>query len=79
MRVSSPGLSRAYSRTYALGVTRRHRARRRRPGQILRRCLASTLLEKIFVVLLRGDVSVLLAAGECLFVVPEIFVVLAVY
>ena len=38
-----------------------------------------SLLEKIFVVLLllRGDVSVLLAARE-IFVVPEIFVVLAV-
>ena len=36
-----------------------------------------SLLEKIFVVLLlRGDVSVLLAAGE-IFVVPEMFVVLA--
>ena len=38
-----------------------------------------SLLEKIFVVLLllRGDVSVLLAAGE-IFVVPKVLVVLAV-
>ena len=41
-RVSFSGLRRAYPRARALGVVRRCRARRRRTGRILRKCLGST-------------------------------------
>ena len=41
-RVSFSGLRRAYPRARALGVVRRCRARRRRTGRILRKCLCST-------------------------------------
>ena len=80
-RVSFPGLRRAYPRAHTLGVVRRRRARRPRAGRILRRCLGSTRFwrSSFWCCCCSAEMSRSYSLLEkYLFVVPEIFVVLAV-